>query len=289
MRTLDQFALAALALIVAVGLLLVGFVSADRRRRMGRSYAASRSIVLDPDASVFAGRLVLAFRRGRYVGAVAVLVAGYLVVIRPADLMHPGFGYMATLISMHVGSFLVGTAAGAVAIRRAGRALPGDLRVAHLRAPRLADFLPQLLRWWSAAMLAGSTVAVVGFLVTAPHPAPPSRAAVVAGWAVSLAGVLAAEGLAQIVIRAPRVAMSHSALAVRDEITGDLAAVVVAGAFGPSIVLSYVAAVAAPSVAGVGSLLVVLPALLETRRRQHVRNRLWTAPSPRLAQGDATP
>jgi len=287
MRTLDQLALAAFALVVAVGVPLVGLVSADRRRRLGRDYAATRSIVLEPDAYAVAGRLVLAFRRGRYVGAVAVLAAGYLIVIRPADLMHPGFGYLATLIAMHVGSFLVGTAAGAVAIWRAGRALAGDVRVAHLRAPRLGDFLPPLLRWWPAAMLTCSTAAVAAFLVTAPHPAPPGRAALMAGWAVSLAGVLGAEGLAQIVIRAPRVAMSHGALAVRDEITGDLAAVVSAGAFGPGIVCAYVAGIAVPGAAGIGTLLVVIPALLETRRRQHVRNRLWTAPSPRLAQGDA--
>src|SRR5690606_33606378 len=105
MRTLDQLALAALGVIVAIGLPLVGIVSADRRSRLGRSYAAARSIGLDPEASALAGRMVLAFRRGRYLGAVAVLTAGYLIVIRPADLMNPGFGYMATLISMHVGSF----------------------------------------------------------------------------------------------------------------------------------------------------------------------------------------
>lgn len=289
MRTLDQLALAVLGVIVAVGLPLVGVVSADRRRRLGRDYAAARSIGLDPDASALAGRLVLAFRRGRYLGAVAVLVAGYLVVIRPADLVNPGFGYMATLIAIHVGSSLVGTAAAAVAVRRAGRALPGDVRVAHLRAPRLGDFLPPLLRWGPAATLGASTVAVVAFLVTAPHPAPPSRAALVAAWAVSLAGVLAAEALAQVVIRAPRVATSQASLAVRDEITGDLAAVVTAGAFGPSLVCALVAAIAVPGAAGIGALLVVIPALLETRRRQHVRDRLWTAPSARLAPRDAAP
>ncbi len=289
MRTLDQLAIVALGVIVAVGLPLVGFVSAARRERVGRDYAASRSIVLDPDAHALAGRLVLAVRRGRYIGAVVVLAAGYLLVIRPADLMHPGFGHIATPVGMYVGSFLAGATAGTVAVWRAGRALPGDVRVAHLRAPRLGDFLPPLLRWWPAVTLGSTTVAVAAFLVTAPHPAPPSRAALVAGWAVSLAGVIAAEALAQIVIRAPRVATSHAALALRDEITGDLAAVVAAGAFGPTMVIASVAAAVNPAAEIAVVVLIALPAVLETRRRQHVRNGLWRAPTPRLARGDATP
>lgn len=251
----------------------------SRRERVVHDFAAKRQLVLHGDAAGLAERLLVATRRGRFLGGQlgVVTVFGAWWATRTHAV---GLSWGGVFVASSAAGFLLpqvtGTLGAALAARRA-HPEDGAHRVAHVPAPSLDDYLPPLMRWYPAALLAVSGVAVAAVIVTWPHLAPMSvgRRGLAGAWLASLAAIAATELAARAVVRMPRRAASPAALAVHDEITSDLVVVVIAGALGPGLLLGLVATAVAPAGFVAGCWLSLVPALAETRRRHRVRDRLW--------------
>ncbi|HEX6236555.1 MAG TPA: hypothetical protein VFZ68_05140 [Acidimicrobiales bacterium] len=256
-----------------------------RRQKLVRDLAASRSLVLDADAAALAERLLIAGHRGRHAGATIGGLSGVSVYSLWIDMRDaagsPGMP-LALFTAIFVAAALAGAVGTALAIRRAARATPGEPRLAHLRPPSLDDYLPPVMRWWSAVMFALATVALGVYVAVGAQSPFAGRRELAVGWVISGMGVLLTEGAGRLLTRSPQPAASPAALAVRDEIKGEQMTVVVAGAYGPSLICAAVAGGAVPAASGVGFILFVLPWVTERQRRRRVRERLWEA-------GPATP
>lgn len=259
-----------------------------RRTHVVREFAATRSLVLDTDAAALAERLIIAGRRGRFAGAliaVAVSVGVFSVLDAPdRDLVFVGMlvgGYVVAQLAASLGT--------ALAMHRAAPADRGQVRLAHLPTPSIDDFLPPVMRWWSVAALAVSTLALgahIGFGGLSYGLGSRSYAV---GWAVGATGVAATELAGRLLVRAPQPAGSPTELAVRDEITSDQLAVVVAGAFGPTLICVHVVSAVVPVVGGLSGVLICLPAVMENQRRRRVRERLWTPRPSSALPADGAP
>ena len=276
-----------MVLVTTVGVIsVVGGVHAwlwpqARRDRVVRDFALKRGMVLDTEAALLAERLLVATRRGRFVGAELGIVAvgGAWWASRTLALdVSLGLAFVAGFALYQAIPQVTATLGAALAMRHAAPET-GDRRVAHLPVPSLGDFLPPLMRWSPVALLAVSGVAVGVAVITWPVPIPAGysigRRGLAAAWVVGLVAVAAAELAARVVVRMPRPATSAAALAVQDEITGDLATVIIVGALGPGLLLGLVASAVAPAAAVIGGWVVIVPALAEHRRRRRVRDRLW--------------
>jgi hypothetical protein len=253
-----------------------------RRDRVVRAFAAGRGLVLDEPGRAMAERLLMARRRGHFVGATvgSAAILGASWGVHELGLFRHWAAAIAGIALAVPIPQVAGTLGATAALRRA---VPdaGDTRVAHVSAPSLDDFLPTLMRWYSVVLLAVSGLAVgVSLLVPASGPLLPiGRRGLVAGWLASACAVAAAELAARVVLRAPRPASSPAALAVQDEITGDLVAVVIAGALGPALVLGHAVSGIVPAAAGLSAWLGVFPVVAEGRRRRRVGQRLWRTPA----------
>lgn len=258
-----------------------------RRDRVVRDFAAKRGLGLDTEAALMAERLLVATRRGRFVGAelgiVAVGVAWWASRTLAVS-VSPGLAFVAGFALYQVIPQVTATLGAALAMRRAAPET-GDRRVAHLPVPSLGDFLPPLTRWFPVALLAMSGVAAGVAVLTGPTPIPAPFSiggrGLAAAWVAGLVAVAASELAARVVVRMPRPATSAAALAVQDEITGDLVTVIIIGALGPGLLLGLVASAVAPAAAVIGCWVVAVPALAERRRRRQVRDRLWAVPAAR--------
>jgi len=149
---------------------------------------------------------------------------------------------------------------------RATRPAPGRPHVAHAARPRLADYLPVLLRWWPLITIAISGACVAGY---AADPVPDvawGPGVMVAAWALGSLIVAANLGLAHRLATRPQPAGSAAELAVRNELTGD--------AIGELVVW--------PSLAWLPMSLPVIspPYNLVGRRRWRVRERLCNQRMP---------
>jgi hypothetical protein len=275
---------------IVIGTAVSGLVWPPRRRsRLVGDFVTGRALVLDPGSAALAERLLVAGRRGRFVGALLGATLGLVAFTTLADDSSSRNAlFLGALVAVYVSTQLAGVVGTVLAVRRAAPEEPGGERLAHLPSPSVADFLPPVMRWWSAAVLGASTLAIGLHLAAGADGPGPGPRTLIIGWVVGAAGVVATEVAARLVARAPRPATSLADLAVRDEIAGDLVVVVVAGAMGPAIVCAYVAEAMVPVAGGLGALLVVVPAALEHRRRRRVRERLWApSPSPALAPDTA--
>lgn len=263
----------------------------DRRHRIALDVAASRHLVLDPVAGPLAERLLIAGRRGRFVGMIVVVALGV-----PVFALAPSSRPL-TFIALAIATQVVvngGAALGAtLALRRVATAGPhAEERFAHLPTPTVTDYLPPLMRWWSVAVLGLATVGVAVCLTLGATLPGRGRAPLVVGWAVAAAAVATTEFVVRVLVRTPRTASTPAALAVSDEVTGDLAAVVVGAAMGPALLLVYAAEALVPSFAPIAPLSLALagvPYILDSRRRRRVRERLWaTDPAPGAAGAAAS-
>ena len=252
-----------------------------RRQRLVWDFAAKRGLMLDAEATSLAERLLVASQRGRFLGAslgMAAMFGTWSATRSLAVGVSPGGAVWASFALCYVIPQVTGTFGAAFAGRRAAPDAR-DHRVAHLPAPSLGDYLPPLMRWSSAALLAASGVAVGTAILTWPsmEPTVPSigRRSLAATWLACLVAVAATEVAARVVVRMPRPARSPAALAVQDEITGNLLVVVIHGVLGPGLVLGLLASAIGPAALMVGCWAVAVPALAEHRRRRRVRQQLW--------------
>ncbi|MFP3899593.1 MAG: hypothetical protein ACLFXM_01980 [Acidimicrobiia bacterium] len=199
----------------------------------------------------------------------------YYVWIDMGSAGSPGM-LLALFTAIFVATALAGALGTTLAIGRGARATPGEPRVAHLRPPILDDYLPPMMRWWSAVVFALATGALGVYLAVGAQSPFAARRDIVVGWVVSAIGVVLTEGAGRLLVRSPQPAASPAALAVRDEIKGDLvSSTVVAGVPGPSLICGAVAGAVLPIGGWLAMALAVIPAVLERRRRRRVRERLW--------------
>jgi hypothetical protein len=262
-----------------------------RRERIALDFAAPRHLVLDPVAGPLAERLLIAGRRGRFVAwmALASLGLGVFALVPSTRLLGLSVMAIAAFVVPHSGAAL----GAALALRRA--AVPasgsdaGD-RFAHLPAPSLTDYLPPLTRWWSVVVLGLATVGVGACLALGATPAPGGRPVLLVGWAAAAVAVAVTELVVRVLVRTARTATTPAALAVSDEVTGDLAAVVLGMAMGPALLLVYVTDALVPSFPYLAPLVLLLagaPYVEDKQRRRRVRERLWAAEPPPSAAGAA--
>jgi hypothetical protein len=251
-----------------------------RRRRLAQTFAAQRSLVLDDESTALAERILVAGRRGRFVGVTVVLAVAGGGLLLPGELP-AGISTVAFVI-IPVGANIAGTLTSALAIRRATNPSDDGRRYAHLPTPTLDDLVPPLMRWWSALVLGLATVGVAILLTLGGDADPLGRRGLALAWAISVVAVAATEVTARIVIRTPQPAASPTALALWDEVAAELASVVVAGAIAPILLCVFAASRILPEAGVVTFPAVMLPLLwMEFRRRRWVRDRLWrTAPPP---------
>jgi hypothetical protein len=268
---------------IVAGILAVQAVLAwrwppDRRRILVGSFAGQRSLVLDAEAAALAERLLIAGRKGRFVGAGAsvVVILGIWLVVGPRSGLVASTAF---LVVHNAGGQVAAAVVSAVAMRRATRRDAGDgPRYAHLPPTSLDDVLPPLMRWWSVGLLGLAAVGVGACLALGVDVSLVGRRDLVLGLAASAATVGAAEIAARFLARAPLSARSPAALAVCDEIRSDLASVVLAGMVGPLLLCGYLVTIVIPG-AGTAVFLLVLPiAAIEKQRRRRVRERLWAVP-----------
>lgn len=266
---------------IVAGILTVQAVLAwrwppDRRRILVGSFAGSRSLVLDAEAAALAERLLIAGRKGRFLGAVAA-VAGMLGAWLVVGSMSGLVASTAFIVASNAGSQVAATVASALAMGRAARHDAGEgARYAHLPPTSLDDLLPPLMRWWSAGMLGLAAVGIATCLVAGVDVAPLGRRELVVGLVIGAAAVVGTEVAARFLASAPLPARSPASLAVCDEIRSDLASVVVAGMIGPMFLCIFVAGRILPEAGAAAGLLLVLPiAMMEGQRRRRVRERLW--------------
>jgi hypothetical protein len=251
-----------------------------RRTRLARRFAADRSLVLDAESTALAERILVAGRRGRFVGVLVVTAVAGAFLLAPGELL-AGWSSVVFVILPNIGASIAGTLMSALAIRRASTPSRGGRRYAHLPTPTLDDLVPPLMRWWSALVLAHATVVVAIVLAFDGDAEPFGRRGLALGWAISVAAVVATELTARVVIRTPQTAASPTALALWDEVAAELASVVVAGAIAPILLCVFAASRILPE-AGVATVgVVMLPLVwMEFRRRRWVRERLWRTPPP---------
>lgn len=258
-----------------------------RRTRLVHSFAADRRLVLDPHAARLAERLLIAVRRGQFLGTtlgIAGVGATWWATRSSATGVSVGAGLIVGMALLPMIPQVAGTAGAVLASRNAAPSV-GDRRVAHLRARSLEDLLPPLMRWYPVALLAASGVAVAGAILAGRASAPGAfaigRRGMVAGWVACLVAVVVTELASRLVIAVPRTAASPAALAVQDEIASDLAVVVVHGALGSGLLLGVLASGIAPAAVVAGCWAGIVPAFVEHRRKRRVRERLWEVPAAR--------